>query len=294
LVIVSCILVITEFMENTKKKIKLLSDYFAKQPDIALAFIFGSRAKGRATAESDFDIAVYFWPKTRELEWEGTADYANEDKIWLATEKIAGARVDLVVLNRAPATVAFAAIQEGEPLVVKDYALYLRFFLAISSAAEYFRDFTRDFWAIKQRSASLNEIDRERLIRTVDFLAAELADYPKFAGLTKKIYETDAAARRNLERWAENIVNASIDAAKIIMASEKKRIPQTYREILQELSLLKNFNPATAERLAQFAKLRNILAHEYLDIRFNQLKKFVAEAEPLYRELADFIKKFLA
>ena len=280
-------------MPKTKKKIKLLKAYFAKQPDIVMAFIFGSRAKGRATVESDFDIAVYFKPKTKELEWEGTADYANEDKIWLAAEKIAGGRVDLVVLNRAPATVAFAVIQEGEPLIIKDYALYLRFFLAISSAAEYFRDFTRDFWEIKQRSASLNEIDRERLIRTVDFLEAELADYPKFIGLTQKAYESDAALRRNLERWAENIVNSSIDAAKIILASEKKKIPQTYREVLQELSLLKDFNPATAEKLAQFAKLRNILAHEYLDIRFNQLKKFVAESEPLYRELADFIKKAL-
>lgn len=279
---------------NIKKKIKLLRDYFAKRPGIAMSFVFGSRAKGRATAESDFDIAVYFQPKHKELEWEGTDYYAQEDKIWLAAEKIAGARVDLVVLNRAPATVAFAIIQEGEPLVIKDYALYLRFFLAISSAAEYFRDFTQDFWAIKQRSASLNEIDRERLIRTVDFLEAELADYAKFAGLTLRIYESDAAQRRNFERWAENIVNSSIDAAKIIMASEKKKIPQTYREILQELSLLKNFNPATAEKLAQFAKLRNILAHEYLDIRFNQLKKFAAESEPLYRELADFIKKFLS
>lgn len=281
-------------MKNMKKKIKLLSDYFAKQPDISMAFIFGSRAKGGATAESDFDIAVYFKPKLRELEWEGTADYANEDKIWLAAEKIAGARVDFIVLNRAPATIAFAVIHEGEPLVIKDYALYLRFFLAISSAAEYFRDFTRDFWEIKQRSASLNEIDRERLIRIVDFLEEELADYLKFSGLTQKIYESDTAMRRNLERWAENIVNSSIDAAKIIMASEKKKIPQTYREILQELSLLKDFNPATAEKLAQFAKLRNILAHEYLDIRFNQLKKFVVESEPLYRELAGFIKRFLS
>ena len=78
------------------------------------------------------------------------------------------------------------------------------------------------------------------------------------------------------------------------MDSEKKKIPQTCREILVELSLLKDFNPATAEKLARFAKLRNILAHEYLDLRFNQLKKFAAESEPLYRELVDFIKRFLS
>lgn len=280
-------------MENIKKKIGLLNDYFAKRPDVAMAFVFGSRAKGLSTAESDLDIAVYFWPKSGELEWEGTDYYAGEDKIWLEAEKIAGMRVDLVVLNRAPATIAFAAIQSGRPLAIKDHSLYLRFLLAVSSAAEYFLDFTRDFWAIKQRSASLNEIDKERLIRIVDFLEMELADYSKFAGITQRVYESDAAARRNLERWAENIVNSSIDAAKIILASERKRIPQTYREILQELPLVRNFNAETAEKLAQFAKLRNILAHEYLDIRFGQLKKFVAESAPLYQELAGFVKSFL-
>lgn len=280
-------------MINIEEKIKLLKDYFAAQSEISMAFVFGSYVKGIATNESDLDVAVYFQSKNKELEWEGVDYYIDEDKIWLEVEKIVSKSVDFVVLNRASSTVAFAIIHEGEVLVIKDRSLYLRFFLTISSAAEYFRDFTRDFWIIKQRSASLNEIDRERLIRTVDFLEMELMDYPKFINITQKIYESDTGVRRNLERWAENIVNSSIDVAKIILASEKKKIPQTYRGILQELSLIKDFNQDIAEKLAQFAKLRNILAHEYLDIRFYQLKKFVTESEPLYKELVDFIKKFL-
>lgn len=104
-------------------------------------------------------------------------------------------------------------------------ALFLRLFLAVSAAAEYFREFVSDFWKIKERSASLSEIDRNRLIRIVDFLTAEAAEYDKFKALDQKIYESDAAARRNIERWAESIVNSSIDVAKIILASEKKRIP---------------------------------------------------------------------
>ncbi len=276
-----------------KKKTESLRDYFSKQPYVSMAFIFGSYVKKRETSESDFDVAIYFKPKGKMLEWEETEDRADEDKIWSDIERIVGIKVDLVVLNRAPSTLALSVIQERMPIIIKDPSLYLRFFLAISSAAEYFTDFTKDFWAIKQRSLSLTEIDKQRLIRIIDFLETELADYPKFIDLDQKTYESDTIIRRNIERWAENIVNSSIDIAKIILASEKKKIPQTYREVMQELSLLKDFKNEDAEKLAQSAKLRNILAHEYIDVRFRQIKKFTKESLPAYRALLYFAKKFI-
>lgn len=276
------------------KKITQLKKYFADREDIVMAFVFGSAVKGTATTESDVDIAVYFTPKGKELEWEESyVYYDEEDKIWGDVERIVGIRVDLVVLNRAPATLAAAVLQDGVALTVKDHSLYLRFLLSVTSAAEDFREFVNDFWAIKQRSNSLSKIDCERLIRIADFLETEMADYPHFFTLDQRAYEDDAPMRRNIERWAENIVNSSIDIAKIILASEKKRIPQTYREILRELSLVDDFKNETAEKLARFAKLRNILAHEYLDIRFTHIKNFIQESEPAYRELLGFVKNFI-
>lgn len=280
-------------MVKLEEKIKALKEYFLKRPDISMVFLFGSYARQEALSESDLDIAVYFKPRGRMLEWEEAESYPQEDSLWSEIEKIVGVRSDLVILNRAPATLAFSVIQEGVPIVIKDRSLYLRFALTVSSAAENFREFTKEFWAIKQRSKSLSEADKDRLIRVVDFLETEAGDYPKFSGLDKNIYESNIDTRRNVERWTENIVNASIDIAKITLASEKKRLPQTYREVLQELALLKNFDQNTAERLAEFAKLRNILAHEYLDIRFNQIKNFIQTSEPYYKALLGFAKNLL-
>jgi uncharacterized protein YutE (UPF0331/DUF86 family)/predicted nucleotidyltransferase len=272
-----------------------LKAYFEKQNDVLMAFVFGSYAKKQQTSESDFDVAVYFKPddNAHELEWETTKIYPGEDKMWGDIERIVGQRTDFVVMNRAPSTLAYSIMQDGFPIIIKDRAFYLRFFLMISSAAEYFRDFARDFWEIKQRSASLSEIDKDRLIRIADFLNAEIKDYGKFAGLEQKAYQSDASLRRNVERWVENIVNSAIDIAKILLASEKKKIPQTYRETMQELTLLDGFKDDTAEALAGFAKLRNILAHEYLDIRFAQIKKFIQESETVYKELLIFVKNSL-
>jgi uncharacterized protein YutE (UPF0331/DUF86 family)/predicted nucleotidyltransferase len=280
-------------MTELNKKIKLLKIYFSQRQEVSMAFVFGSFAKGLAISESDFDIAVYFKPKGSSLEWEEVEEYESEDEMWGEIEKLVGRKTDFVVLNRAPSTLFYSVLQEGIPIIIKDKLLHLRLFLAISSAAEYFREFVSDFWKIKQRSFSLNEIDKERLIKIIDFLETELADYKKFYNLDQRVYETDSTTRRNVERWAENIVNSSIDVAKILLASEKQRIPQTYREILEELALLPDFDAETAKKLSQFAKLRNILAHEYLDIRFIQIKKFIDESETVYKKLVDFVKKIL-
>ena len=277
-------------MFNLEEKLPLLKAYFAKQPEIIMAFVFGSAVRGQETQESDVDIAVYFKPVGRSLEWEEQYEYVREDEIWGEVEKIVGKRTDLVILNRAPSTLAYSVLQDGKVIVVKDLGLYWRFFLLISSAAEDFREFVKDFWTIKQRSFSLSEIDKNRLIKIIDFMESELVYYSNFTNLDQGGYERDVATRRNLERWAENIVNASIDVAKIILSSKKKEIPQTYREVLQKLGLLNGFDGEVAERLSRFAKLRNVLAHEYLDLRFIQLKKFVDESESDYKKLIAFAK----
>ncbi|MEK7088322.1 MAG: hypothetical protein AAB952_01090, partial [Patescibacteria group bacterium] len=70
-------------------------------------------------------------------------------------------------------------------------------------------------------------------------------------------------------------------------------VPNSYRAILQDLSYIKNFDSKVAEELGNYAKVRNVLAHEYLDLRFANLKKFVDESESFYQYLIDFAKKFV-
>lgn len=258
-----------------------------------MAFIFGSYMKGNATSESDFDLAIYFKPEGEAVEWEEAKLYKEEDEVWRDVEKLVGLRTDLVVLNRAPSTLASSVIQEGEPIVIKDRSLYLRFLLTVSSTAEHFREFVDDFWEIKEKMKSLSAADREHLIRIVDFLESELEDLPKFEGLERKTYESNSSVRRDVERWVENIINASIDIAKILLASKRKRIPQTYREVLEKLSLLENFDPAIAEEIAKFSRLRTILAHEYLDMRFAQITNFIEASEAVYEKLVVFVKNML-
>lgn len=278
-----------------------LRAYFAGRVDVSMAFIFGSRAKGTPTRESDIDVAVYFTPRDRLLEIEEDREDEDlrcsrrtaEDAIWAAVEEIAQVEADIVVLNSAPAAVATAALGDGIALLVRDRELYWRFRLAAGSIAEDFHTFIDEFVAIKARSRSLSRIDRSRLLRILDFIDSEVAEAGTFTTLTRELYATRGSLRRDVERWTEIIVNASVDLAKIVLASEGRRIPDTYREALRDLSGLPGFPRDELLRASGFTRLRNLLAHEYLDIRYPEIRRFVDEAPELYGLIARATRDWL-
>lgn len=273
--------------------IKQLSEYFKGRNDISFAYLFGSVAKGTSHNESDIDIGVYFKPKTNDLEYESTVEYDGEDVLWSDLEHITKKQTDLVVLNRAPATLFDGVFRSGVLLYDDGSGLQTRLFLAITDAAEEFRDFVTDFYKIRERSRSLTSQDRERLIRMVSFMEQEIVEYAKFKIINQFEYQNNRPIKREFERWAENLVNSSIDIAKVLLASEKRAIPETYKAILEGMMVLPDFGEDMAKKLSQFSKMRNLLAHEYLDIRFSMLKKFVDESEPTYAYLIQFSKNIL-
>jgi predicted nucleotidyltransferase len=125
---------------NTEKD--ALTQYFEKRNDIAFAFLYGSQAHGYATRLSDVDIAVYFYPRERRpIEYESENNYDGEDEIWGDLERFLKKEVELLVLNRAAATVAASAIK-GIPLAINDWGLYLDFMLVISDVAADFTELT--------------------------------------------------------------------------------------------------------------------------------------------------------
>ena len=280
-------------MSEIKENIQLVKNYFLERPDVSMVFVFGSYAKGREISESDFDIAIYFKPKGKRIEWQENQFYTEENRIWQDIERIVEIDTDLVVLNRVRPTVAFEILKTGMPLIIKDRKLYLEFYLTVSREAEDFREFIKDYWVTYQRSKSLSEEDKAKLIERTQFLELEIQEFPDYRSLTLKTYKEDKFQRRNIERWIETLVISIIDVAKIILASEKKKMPSTYIEVLIDFCLLSSFNENEAREFAQFAKLRNILAHEYLDIRFEQIRKFIQDVEPGYKKLLEFVKHFV-
>lgn len=274
-------------MEMLPNKIEALIQYFQKESSVILAFLFGSRAKGSEAGISDWDIAVYFKPREY-LEIETEADYPGENKIWsdlidfLETDS-----VDFVVLNRARASLIYNVLRTGTPLIIRDRRLYLDLLCKVSYEAVEWWDFVSDFWKISEKAKSLPPEERARILEYLRFLENEFSEIGRIQEFSLQDYIQDSFKRKVIERWVENLVMSALDIAKVILASGKREIPQTYKDTLKIFGTL-YVDPSFAEKFSEFASLRNILVHEYLDIKWRRIRNFIDQAERLYPV---FIKK---
>ncbi|WP_258360067.1 type VII toxin-antitoxin system MntA family adenylyltransferase antitoxin [Moorella sulfitireducens] len=113
-----------------------LKSYFNERQNIRLAFLFGSRARGRAGAASDVDIGVFLEP-----------GYTRQDiyQMWNELEDMLGTKVDLLDLNEATPSMAWAALK-GKRLYIGDQSFYIQYLLDISREAEDFQQYVLDWW----------------------------------------------------------------------------------------------------------------------------------------------------
>lgn len=146
---------------------------------------------------------------------------------------------------------------------------------------------------IIKRGQGLKREIKVRLIKYITFLENELQDFETFKSLSWGEYSKERAKRRNVERWIENIINSSIDISKIILVSENVSLPDTYRELVTSMSLIPGFGKENMETLSEWVRFRNIIAHEYLDIRWASIKKFIQETEPMLRHFLKEVEQYL-
>jgi uncharacterized protein YutE (UPF0331/DUF86 family) len=138
-----------------------------------------------------------------------------------------------------------------------------------------------------------NKEHKYRLVRYVTFLEKEIEDYGLFAEMTHEDYIQNRSKRRDVERWIENQINATVDIAKVILNAEDLPVPDTYREIVANLAILPAFKKETIDALSHWIRLRNIISHEYLDVKWDSIKKFILGGHVLYNDFSYAIKSYL-
>lgn len=279
----------------SKTNLAKLKTYFKNRDDVLMAFLFGSQAKGYNTKRSDWDVGVYLKPKSGWLEWDTGELYPQRGEIWRELSEILHTDdVDLVVFNSSSATIADTAIR-GTPLIVKDRELFLKFMLAVTGEAEDYRQTVKDYYEIFQRSKSLSETDEEFLRRRIMFLESELKDIKEFCRLTQREYqnEKDKSKKRDVEHWVENIVIATVDIAKAVLASQKRANVDSYREIIEAGCIVLGLSEEAVKKFGGWVRLRNVLTHEYVDLRWKEIKAFIGEAEPYLNKFLKAVKKYL-
>ncbi len=134
----------------------------------------------------------------------------------------------------------------------------------------------------------------ESIIRRLDLLRTEVQDLAKFRAMTQAEYVGKRDRRRNLERLVENVVNATTDVAKIVLAARDVPIPESYRQSVEQLGAIGVLEPTLAGMVAEFTRLRTVLAHQYLDIRWESLRNFIREAPAVMGGFLAAMEQFVA
>ncbi|EGD52314.1 Uncharacterized conserved protein YutE, UPF0331/DUF86 family [Thermoanaerobacter thermohydrosulfuricus] len=123
----------------------------------------------------------------------------------------------------------------------------------------------------------LKDSDKINVIKRIEFIQIELEDLKAHKELSFQEYNANRIVRRNVERMIENIANALIDISKILIANENVEIPDSYREIILKLGEIKVIDIELAKSIAEIARLRNVLAHQYLDIKWSYIRNFLTK-----------------
>jgi uncharacterized protein YutE (UPF0331/DUF86 family) len=116
---------------------------------------------------------------------------------------------------------------------------------------------------------------RSGVMVRIEFAHGELADLAEYGGLDWVTYQADSKSRRNVERIAENVANAVIDIAKILLAAGGSEVPETYREVLVATVPAGLADESQVADLIRLAQLRNRLSHRYLDYKWELVQWFL-------------------
>lgn len=139
---------------------------------------------------------------------------------------------------------------------------------------------------------TLRRADRSKVISFLDYLERELPFLSEYEReVDWKVYQTQRSKRLEIERWVESLINATLDISKMLLAVGGEEVPETSREILFNVGAFVFDEEVKAEAFSELAKIRNTLAHRYLDVKWEDIKRFLELVPDLYPPFLDFVRR---
>lgn len=140
----------------------------------------------------------------------------------------------------------------------------------------------------------MTRTDKLKLIPYLDFLKKELLFVSEYKRQVDwKVYQTQRSKRLEIERWVESLINATLDISKVLLTVMANEIPETSRELLFQIGSNIYGKEEKAESFSELAKIRNTLAHRYLDVRWEDIKRFLNIVPEFYPPFIEFVEKMI-
>lgn len=136
-------------------------------------------------------------------------------------------------------------------------------------------------------------VDRERVRTRFGRLEADLQDLAERQTISQQDYRNDRDVQAIVERRFETAIQACLDIAAHLVATEGYREPTDYGDLFRILEAEEVVSSSLADRMVEMAGFRNALAHEYADIDHERVHAHLQDLEHFrmfVREVSAFIE----
>ena len=115
----------------------------------------------------------------------------------------------------------------------------------------------------------------------MDELDERLARLAPLAGKPRADFDADPYLRDIVERNLEIAAQCCIDVSHRVISLQRAQQPHDYHEAILRLGELGILDPDLARRLAPVSGLRNVLAHEYIGVDWDEVIRSLGELDDL-------------
>lgn len=241
--------------------ILIAKEVLEKDEDVLLAYLFGSAARNEAQPISDVDIAVLLrensLEKQAEILWKvANALHVPED------------RIDIVDLSRADVYLKYNILKEGVKLVDRGIGEEIEREISelYPEARERLEIVLREWLKEDPR------IDKAIISRRLDEILKIVAIIrERYIHKTIEWLLQDPERMLALERAMERIIGAMTDICRHVVSAKRLGLIETYSEYPMRLAQHRLMPRELADKVAELIRLRNILAHRYLEVDYAKL-----------------------
>jgi uncharacterized protein YutE (UPF0331/DUF86 family) len=135
-------------------------------------------------------------------------------------------------------------------------------------------------------------VDPDRVRTVLGSLEEDLRDLAPRQDVALRTFRDDRDLQAIVERRFETSIQACLDIAGHLVASEGYREPTDYGDLFRILDAEGVLRADTADRMVEMAGFRNVLAHEYADIDVDRVHEHLQNLErfrTFAREIAGFL-----
>ena len=234
--------------------IRVLKRALGDMPGLRLAYLFGSLARGEGARDVDLAILA---DKGQELHVLSEVVRRVSRTLGIPEEK-----VDVVNLRKADLSLAYRVVGEGVKLVDRggvNLELVREVALAYPSVREELRLAAR-LWLEEDP-----EIDEEVLLRRLDEVLRDAALLRKYVDKGLGWLLSDIERTYAFERALHRALEAMLDICRHVVAARGLGAVAFYSDYPVRLAESGLMSHELAEKLSELARLRNVLAHRYVE-----------------------------